>query len=464
MEQNKAPLWGGRFSEKPAELMIEFGSSINFDIELLEYDIMGSIVWAEALEKASILNNEEKNLLIEGLHNVKKELEGEILAGKKFDLTLEDVHMTVESRLIKLIGETGAKLHTGRSRNDQVALDEKLYILKNTDFLKQEIKSFQEIILSLAEKNTDEFVPSYTHLQQALPVRLGHYLMSWFWMLERDRERLSDLRKRLAKMPLGSGAVAGSGFEIDRFYIAERLGFDSPTENSIDAVSDRDHIIESVFCASVLMTHLSRISEDLIIWSTSEFGFIELPDNFTTGSSMMPQKKNPDSLELIRGKTGRVYGSLITILTVMKGLPLTYCRDMQEDKEPLFDAVKTVRMSLLVMKGALVNCKFKTERMKAAFSDNIYATDVADYLTRKGMPFRTAHETAGKLVKWSLEKNVRFSQIPAEVFKQHSELFSEDIYGIFDLGKSTDSRPVYGGASRKSLIEQIKNAKSKMEI
>ena len=291
MEKNKTPLWGGRFSEKPDELMVEFGSSINFDIELLKYDIMGSIVWAEALEKASILNNGEKNLIVEGLLKVENELENELFTGKKFDLSLEDVHMTVESRLIKLIGETGAKLHTGRSRNDQVALDERLYLLKNIDYLKDEIKSLQKVILSLAEKNTDVFVPSYTHLQQALPVRLSHYLMSWFWMLDRDIERLSDLRKRVGKMPLGSGAAAGSGFEIDRFYIANRLGFDSPTENSIDAVSDRDHIIESVFCASVLMTHLSRISEDLIIWSTSEFGFIELPDTFTTGSSMMPQKK-----------------------------------------------------------------------------------------------------------------------------------------------------------------------------
>jgi argininosuccinate lyase len=284
--------------------------------------------------------------------------------------------------------------------------------------------------------------------------------MSWFWMLNRDRERFYDAKKRTDRMPLGSGAAAGSGFAVDRIFLAEKLGFSAITENSIDAVSDRDYILETLFCASMLMMHISRIAEDLIIWSTAEFGFISLPEKYSTGSSMMPQKKNPDSLELIRGKTGRVYGNLLALLTVMKGLPLSYCKDMQEDKEPLFDTVKTVLGSLRILNGVVYESTFKTEVMRDVIDDTVFATDIADYLTERGMPFRNAHEIAGKLVRWSKEHGTTMSDIPLDVFKTFSHVFSEDIKKVFHLETSVDRRSLPGGAGKKALMEQIKVAKS----
>jgi len=460
MDKKKKLIWGGRFSENPDEFMQVFGASIDVDIELLEFDILGSIAWAEALGKANILKPDEVNVIIEGLHKVEEDLKSERSGGTQcFDSSLEDIHMTVESKLVDTIGDIGAKLHTGRSRNDQVALDERMFLLSAVNDSINSINSVQGSVVKKAENHIESIVPAYTHLQQAQPVRLAHYLMSWFWMLQRDKERFEDTRKRVDTLPLGSGAVAGSGFNIDRKFLAKKLGFSSITENSIDAVSDRDYIIETISAASVLMMHLSRIAEDLIIWSSFEFGFVVLPEKYSTGSSIMPQKKNPDALELIRGKTGRVYGDLITILTVMKGLPLSYNKDMQEDKEPLFDTIYTIKGCLQIMEGVINGLEFNTESMDSVFDDTVFATDIADYLTEKGMPFRKAHEVVGRLVKWSQQNNVSMVEIPRDIFQKHSNLFNDDIYDLFDLKKSTDNRSLDGGTGKNALIKQIKKAK-----
>jgi len=460
MSKQKKTMWGGRFSNNLSQSMIDFGSSIDVDIELLDVDIDGSIAWVEALGKADLLDDFEANKIISGLEAVKDAMKSELANGTfEFNRSLEDVHMTVESRLIELIGETGEKLHTGRSRNDQIALDERLYLLGAVNGMNDALSKLQDGIVIKAEKHIDTIIPSYTHLRQAQPVRLGHYLMAWFWMLERDRERLSDARKRADRMPLGSGAVAGSGFHIDRDFIARKLGFTSVTENSIDATSDRDYIIETLSAASLLMMHLSRICEDLIIWSSTEFGFVELSEQYSTGSSMMPQKKNPDSLELIRGKTGRVYGNLMTILTIMKGLPFSYGRDMQEDKKPLFDTIKTVNGCILIMTGLIGTLTFHTNRMETVFDNTVFATDIADYLTVRGMPFRKAHEVVGCLVKWSQEHCVDMAEIPMDVLRKHSDLFGEDIRSIFDLRASTNRRSLTGGTGEKALENQIALAK-----
>ncbi len=458
---NDKTMWGGRFSDDPDAFMVEFGASIEVDITLLDADVAGSIAWVKALEKAGILTKSELEEIIGGLETVQNDIRSELADGTfLFDKSLEDIHMTVESRLTKLIGDTGAKLHTGRSRNDQVALDERLYLLSALPNLAAQVTAVQKSILQKAKSHVDDVVPSYTHLQQALPVRLGHYLMAWFWMLERDKGRILDARKRADSLPLGAGAVAGSGFPVDRKFIAETLGFSSVSENSIDTVSDRDSLIETLTSVSMLMMHLSRISEDLIIWSSAEFGFSIMPDAYSTGSSMMPQKKNPDSLELVRGKTGRVYGDLVTLLTIMKGLSFSYCKDMQEDKEPLFDALLNAEGCLRIVKGVIDGVRFKTGKMKSSFDDSVFATDVADYLTAKGLPFRQAHEVAGKLVRWSQENDTAFRDIPFEIFNDHSSLFAGDVYKLFDLLASTDRRSLEGGTGRKALLEQLEKADS----
>ncbi|MFC1692212.1 argininosuccinate lyase [Candidatus Latescibacterota bacterium] len=462
MKDNKGKntMWGGRFSENPDDFMLEFGASLDVDIELLDVDIIGSIAWVKALGKAGILSEAEVQTIVGGLHKVGEMIKSQINTGSFIlDRTLEDVHMTVEAKLIEQIGELGAKIHTGRSRNDQIALDERLYLLRAIDSVTGYLKAFQETIVNQAELHINTIVPSYTHLQQAQPVRLGHLLMAWFWMMERDRGRFIDSRKRVDRMPLGSGAVAGTGFPVDREFLAEKLGFSAVTENSIDAVSDRDFIIETLSSASILMMHLSRIAEDLIIWSSTEFGFVILPENYSTGSSMMPQKKNPDSLELIRGKTGRVYGNLVSILTVMKGLPFSYCKDMQEDKEPLFDTLKTVDGCLRILQGLIEGIVFNTERMEASVDTLVFATDVADYLTMKGLPFRKAHEITGLLVKWCLETKTPMTEIPIGIFKEHSGLFENDVNGLFDLRLSTDRRSITGGTAGKSIVKQIDKAR-----
>ena len=459
MTEKHKTMWGGRFSDNPDDFMVEFGASLDVDIELLEVDILGSMAWAEALGRIGIMNEDEVSAVVNGLTEIGGEITAQLAEGTFiFDRRLEDVHMMVESKLIERIGKTGAKLHTGRSRNDQVALDERLYLKRAIDRLTAHISSVQKVILVLAEKYTEAVVPSYTHLQQAQPVLLAHYLMSWFWMLDRDRDRFLDARKRADSMPLGSGAVAGSGFPVDREFLAEKLGFSAVSQNSIDAVSDRDFIVETLSAGSNLMMHLSRIAEDLIIWSSAEFGFADLPERYSTGSSMMPQKKNPDSLELVRGKTGRVYGNLMAVLTVMKGLPFSYCKDMQEDKEPLFDTLKTIEGCLRIIGGVVEGITFDTEKMTTAFDDTVFATDVADYLTKKGMPFREAHEVAGRIVRWTADHGVLMAEIPLEVYRDHSSLFEADIRELFDLNRSTDSRSVQGGTAREALAEQMRTA------
>ena len=460
-EESKKSMWGGRFGEGTDSFLVEFGASIDVDIELLDVDVEGSKAWAEALGHAEILTRDEVEEICSGLDRVRDTLKREMdEPGFRLDRSLEDIHMTVESRLTALIGDTGAKLHTGRSRNDQVALDERLWLLQALDCMDQTVRKVQAVILERARENVDRYISSYTHLQQAQPVRLGHSLMSWFWMLERDCGRFADARKRADKCPLGAGAVAGTGFPIDREALAYRLGFSGVTENSMDATSDRDYIIETLAAASVAMMHLSRICEDLIIWSTAEFGFVRLPDRYSTGSSMMPQKKNPDSLELVRGKTGRVYGNLFTLLTVMKGLPFSYGKDMQEDKEPLFDTMKTLSDCMYIMEGVLLGITFDTTRTETVISDQVFATDVADYLTLKGLPFRKAHEVAGKLVRWSVENGCKFSEIPYKVFRQHSNLFDRDLILQFTFPHSTDRRGVIGGTGGEALMQQLKNAES----
>ncbi len=444
MADKRRSMWGGRFSASPDEFMQEFGASIEVDCKLLEVDVEGSLAWAEALEKIGILNNDELTLIQNGLREVEKKLlEQRDISGKPFDYTLEDIHMTVEALLTERIGEAGAKLHTGRSRNDQVALDERLYLLREIPGIIGLVREFQKVVLTRAEEHVETIMSAYTHLQQAQLVRLAHYLMAWFWMLERDIDRLRDARKRADRMPLGSGAVAGSGFPVDRKFLAKKLGFSDITENSIDAVSDRDYIIETISASAILMMHLSRIAEDLVIWSSAEFGFVDLPEAYATGSSMMPQKKNPDSLELIRGKTGRVYGNLMTILTIMKGLPFSYSKDMQEDKEPLFDTLETIEGSLRIMTGVIAGVTFRVERMKEAIDRNVLATDYADELTESGMPFRKAHEQAGKLVR--------------EYGGMNKEIFCET-----RLESSTDRRNLPGGTGKASVGEQIAQAKKIM--
>ncbi len=460
-EEPKKALWGGRFGEDTDAFLVEFGASIGVDIELLDVDVEGSKAWAEALGGAGILTPGEVEKIRSGLDTVRDTLRKEMAEpGFRLDRSLEDVHMTVESRLTALIGDTGAKLHTGRSRNDQVAVDERLWILQALTGLAVDLRGVQSAILDRAKENVDHFIPSYTHLQQAQPVRLGHSLLSWFWMLERDRGRFADARKRADKCPLGAGAVAGTGFPVNREELAVRLGFSGVTENSMDATSDRDYIIETIAAASLSMMHLSRICEDLILWSTAEFGFARLPDRYSTGSSMMPQKKNPDSLELVRGKTGRVYGHLVALLTIMKGLPFSYGKDMQEDKEPLFDTVKTLSDCLRILEGVIRGVTFGTERMESVISDQVYATDVADYLTSKGLPFRQAHEVAGKLVRWTVENGGTFREIPREVYLRHSALFGADLMEQFTLTHSTDRRGVTGGTGKDALLKQIADAEN----
>jgi argininosuccinate lyase len=444
--------------------MREFGASIDFDIALLDADIEGSAVWAEALAGAGLLTPDEAARITAGLAEVKRSLEADLAEpGFRFDRSLEDVHMTVEARLTALIGDLGAKLHTGRSRNDQVALDERLYLFRAVDRIRASIRRLQAAVVEKAEAHLDSFVPSYTHLQQAQPVRLGHSLMAWFWMLERDQGRLLDSRKRADLCPLGSGAVAGSGFPVDRAFIAERLGFSMVSENSIDAVSDRDYLVEFLSACAVLMMHLSRMAEDLVIWSSTEFGFVRIADEYATGSSMMPQKKNPDSLELIRGKTGRVYGNLVALLTVLKGLPFSYCRDLQEDKEPLFDTVKTVAACLGILEGTMRTLEFRTDRMESVIDPSVFATDVADYLTSKGLPFRKAHEVAGRLVSRAQEEGVALDALPLDVYREHSALFEADVADLFDLGASTGRRNVPGGTGRDALRAQTARANELMK-
>lgn len=450
----KKKLWSGRFSESTNKLVDNFTASIPFDWKLYKYDILGSIAHAGMLAKTGIIKKAEAGRIVNGLKAIEKEIDANKF---KFSIEDEDIHMAVEKRLISLIGDTGKKLHTARSRNDQVALDARLYLRDEIKNIISLIDKFHKTLVLLAKKNIDVIMPGYTHLQQAQPILFSHYLLAYYEMFKRDRDRLLDCYKRTNIMPLGSGALAGTTFSIDRGYTAKFLGFDDVTKNSLDAVSDRDFIIEFLSAASIIIMHLSRMSEELIIWSSSEFGFIELPDAFCTGSSMMPQKKNPDVPELVRGKTGRIYSHLISLLTTMKGLPLAYNKDMQEDKEPLFDTVDTIKASLEIFSKMIKDLRLNKKRVESSMADGlILATDVADYLVQKGVPFRSSHEIVGRIVSFCLKEKRPLTDLILSEWKMFSPDFKEDILNFVSFEKAVERRNHIGGTSKKQVLKRIR--------
>jgi argininosuccinate lyase len=452
--------WGGRFKEGTAKTLEEFSQSISFDHKLWREDIDGSIAHAKMLHKQGIINAFELEQILRGLKEIAKEIE----QGKfQFKEEFEDVHMNIERALIEKIGSAGAKLHTARSRNDQVATDLRLYLRKKVSKLIEQLTEIEKTFISIAEKHIDTIMPGYTHLQKAQPVLLAHHLLAYAWMFERDRERLKEALKRINQCPLGACAIAGSSLPIDREFTARELEFEGVIPNSIDAVSDRDFVLDVLYCGAMVMMHLSRFAEELILWATDEFKFVELPDRFSTGSSMMPQKKNPDPAELIRGKTGRVYGNLLSLFTTMKGLPLTYNRDMQEDKEPVFDTVETVSMSLKIVNEMLPEIKFIKDKMKEASEKGFTtATDLAEYLVKKGVPFRNAHEITGKIVLYCIEEGKNLTDLSMEEFKKFSSKIDRDVYEILTSEGSIEAKISYGSSSKKSVKEQIKLLKKRL--
>ncbi len=446
----------GRFHKAADKLVAEYTASIPFDWRLCPYDIAGSIAHARMLAKQGIISDKEAKLITEGLASIKEE----IAQGKfEFKPELEDIHMNIEARLIGKVGEIGGKLHTARSRNDQVALDLRLFAKEAINDTLLSLKKCQQVLISLAEANKSVIMPGYTHLQRAQPVLLAHHLLAYFEMLQRDIERFSDCLKRTDVMPLGSGAVAGVSYQIDREFMAKELGFSQISQNSIDAVSDRDFIVEYEAAASICMMHLSRLAEEIILWSSAEFDFIELDDAYATGSSIMPQKKNPDVAELIRGKTGRVYGKLMALLVTMKALPLSYNRDMQEDKEGFFDSVDTLRASLEVLAGMLKTISFKSENTRRATEQGyILATDLADYLVRKGAAFRTAYDAVARLVKYAAEKGKSFGELNLAEYRKFSPLFEEDVHAI-TVESSLAARDNIGGTAPEQVKQALARAK-----
>ena len=452
--------WAGRFKKGTHKVAEKFSASIDFDQRLYKEDIQGSIAHVTMLAEKGIILKKESDKIIKGLKQIKKEIE----SGKfPFREEFEDIHLNIEKRLIEKIGDVGGKIHTARSRNDQVALDMRLYLRGEINEIITLIKAISERLVELSDENIDAMIPLYTHIQRGQPVLLSHQLMALYEMLKRDRARYVDCLQRVNVMPLGAGAGAGTTFPIDRKLVAKLLGFPEVTKNSIDTVSDRDFIIEFISASSTLMMHLSRISEEFVLWSTKEFDFVDLGDEFTTGSSIMPQKRNPDMAELIRGKTGRVYGNLVTILTIMKGLPFSYNRDMQEDKEPMFDTVDTVKSCLEVLSEMLQVIVFKHENMKRALDEGfITATDVADYLSRKGMPFRQSHEVTGKIVGYAEEEGRELLNLHISEYQIFSNLFDEDLYDFITLDGSIESRKSYGGTAKKNVVKMIKLAKKEI--
>jgi len=450
-------LWGGRFTKSAEEWVDEFGASISFDQELVLEDIEGSVAHVAMLSKTGILTEEEAEKIKTGLLQLKSKAEKEELS---FSVKLEDIHLNLESMLTDLIGPVGGKLHTGRSRNDQIATDMHLYLRKQVKVIVTLLNELQTVLLEKAERHIETVMPGYTHLQRAQPISFAHHLMAYFWMFERDKQRYQENLKRINISPLGAGALAGTTFPIDRFYSAELMDFEGIYENSMDAVSDRDFIIEFLSTSSILMMHLSRFSEEIILWSSQEFKFIELDDSYSTGSSIMPQKKNPDMAELIRGKTGRVYGNLMGLLTILKGLPLAYNKDMQEDKEGMFDTVKTVIGSLRIFAGMIATMKVNTNVMEESTKNDFSnATELADYLSNKGMPFREAHEVVGKLVLYCVNKGCYLQNLSLAEFREASELFEEDIYHVLNPKTAVQRRNSAGGTGFKQVELAINKAK-----
>jgi len=458
MSQDK--LWGGRFSEPTDAFVERFTASVTFDQRMYAADIRGSIAHATMLTTVGILTAEEKNQIIEGLTTIKDDIE----AGRfEWSVKLEDVHMNIESRLTDRIGLTGKKLHTGRSRNDQVATDIRLYVRDEIDQISALIRAVQTGILTVAEHEAGTIMPGFTHLQTAQPVTFGHHLLAWFEMLDRDYSRLQDCRKRVNQCPLGAAALAGTTYPIDRALTAELLGFDKPTENSLDSVSDRDFAIELCAACSLIMTHLSRFSEELVLWTSSQFDFVDLPDRFCTGSSIMPQKKNPDVPELIRGKSGRVTGHLMSLLMLMKGQPLAYNKDNQEDKEPLFDALDTVKDSLKAYADMVPAIKPKKANMRhAAAKGYATATDLADYLVKKGMPFRDAHEVVGKSVAYGIRHNKDLSELSLTELQQFSNTIDTDVYAVLSLEGSVNARNHIGGTAPAQVKAAVVRARARI--
>lgn len=451
-------LWGGRFEKGTDKLVDDFNSSIRFDCRMYKHDILGSIAHANMLGKCGIISIEESNLIQNTLKNILADIEaGQI----EFEIDAEDIHMNIEKILISRIGDTGKKLHTGRSRNDQVALDIRMYLRDEITDINKMIVFLEKTVIKISEENLDTILPGYTHLQRAQPITFAHHIMAYFEMFKRDYYRLKDCYSRTNILPLGSGALAGTTYPLDRYMVAEELGFDGITMNSLDGVSDRDFVIELASCLSILMMHLSRLSEEIILWSSHEFSFIELDDAYSTGSSIMPQKKNPDVAELARGKTGRVYGDLMALLTVMKSLPLAYNKDMQEDKEAIFDAVDTVKMCLPVFTNMIATMKLRKANMyKAAQGGFTNATDIADYLVKKGIPFRSAHEIIGKMVLYCIEKNKAIDDMNMEEFKSFSDKIDDDVYAEISLEKCVSGRKLPGGPAMETEQKAIDNAKS----
>jgi len=451
----------GRFHKDADKSAAEYTASIHFDWRLYPYDIAGSIVHARMLAKQGVISEKEAEIIIDGLTSIRAEIEqGEL----DFKPELEDIHMNIEVRLIEKVGEVGGKLHTARSRNDQVALDLRLFAKEAISVTLVRLRGFQRALVSLAEANKSVVMPGYTHLQSAQPVLLAHHLLAYVGMFQRDIDRFSDCLKRTDVMPLGSGALAGVSYNIDREFLARELGFSQVSQNSIDAVSDRDFVVEYEAAASLCMVHLSRLAEEIILWSSAEFNFIELDEAYTTGSSIMPQKKNPDVAELARGKVGRVYGRLMALLTTLKGLPLAYNRDMQEDKEGFFDTVDTLLPTLEVFAGMVKTLKVNPENIeRAAKRGYILATDLADYLVNKGEPFRTAHDIVARLVSYAMEKGKSFGQLSLDEYKGFSPLFGEDVYSI-TVESSVAARDVVGGTAPKQVEQALASAKKRLRM
>ena len=445
--------WGGRFTEATNALVEEYTASIQYDWRLFPYDIAGSVAHAAMLGKTGIITEKEARKIINGLKGILQE----ITDGKlEFSMELEDIHMNIENRLVRKIGPVGGKLHTARSRNDQVALDLRMYLRDEIMEIRRLLRGLQKTVIGLADRNQDAVMPGYTHLQRAQPVLFGHHLLAYYEMFERDRDRLADCYRRVNIMPLGAGALAGTVLPINRKMVGDLLGFGGIAENSMDAVSDRDFAVEFVSACSQIMVHLSRLAEELVLWSSAEFGFITIADAFTTGSSIMPQKKNPDVAELSRGKAGRVFGNLMALLAIMKGLPLSYNRDMQEDKEPVFDTADTVSQALAVMAAMLDSITVNRDAMRHAAEDGfITATDLADYLVRKGLPFRQAHEDVGRAVLKALELTCGLKDLPLAEYKKLSALIANDVYRSLSVDASVGRRTSYGGTAPANLKKRL---------
>jgi argininosuccinate lyase len=454
-------MWGGRFSGTIDERMARFNNSYPFDCRMWDEDIRGSLAWARQIHRAGVISAAELGELTRGLETVRAEFGAGGFEARPDD---EDIHSAVERRLGEHVGAVAGKLHTGRSRNDQVATDVRLWVLGAIARADSALRDLQSALLAQAEAAGDVLMPGYTHLQRAQPVLLAHWLLSHFWPLERDRARLADCAKRAAVLPLGSGALAGTPLDIDRAALAADLGLAQISPNSLDAVSDRDFVAEFLFCAALVGVHLSRLAEDMVLYSTAEFGFVTLDDAYSTGSSLMPQKKNPDSFELARGKAGRLVGDLVALLTVLKGLPATYDKDLQEDKEPLFDAADTLELALPVAAGAIATARFNQQRMRAALDEAMLATDIADYLVARGVAFRAAHHAVGTLVRAAEERGVALSQLPYEAYQSTHAAFGEDVLDVFDFARSAAARRVAGATAPEAVRAQIVQARAALNI